>query len=47
MLDAGLDTTLRIEVPPGAAALQLLVPGMTVAVFIDRHGVVDGVEVMH
>jgi len=47
MPDAGLDTTRRIEVPPGAGVLRLLVPGVAVAVYIDRHCVPDGVEVTH
>jgi len=45
MLDAGLDTTRRVEVPPGAGVLRLLVSGMAVGVFVDRRCVVDGVEV--
>jgi len=49
MPDAGLDTTRRVEsvckVPPGAGVLRLLVPGMLVGVFIDRHSVADRVEV--
>jgi hypothetical protein len=45
MPDAGLDTTRRVQVPPGAGVLRLLVPGMAVAVFVDRRGVADGVEV--
>jgi hypothetical protein len=48
MPDAGLDTTRRIEfacmVPLGAGVLRLLVPGVAVAVIIDRCCVVDGVE---
>jgi len=45
MLDAGLDTTRRVEVPPGAGVLRLLVPSVAVGVFIDRRCVGDGVEV--
>jgi len=42
MLDAGLDTTRRFEVPPGAGVLRLLVPGVAVGVFIDRRCVAEG-----
>jgi hypothetical protein len=45
MPDAGLDTTRRVEVPPGAGVLQLLVPGVAVGVFVDLRRVADGVEV--
>jgi len=49
MPDAGLDTTRRVEsvcvIPLGAGVLRLLVPGVAVAVIIDRRCVVDGVEV--
>ena len=45
MPDAGLDTTRRVEVPPGAGVLRLLVPGVAVGVFVDRRCVADGVEV--
>jgi hypothetical protein len=45
MPDAGLDTTRRIEVPPGAGVQRLLVPGVAVGVFVDRRCVADGVEV--
>jgi len=45
MPNGGLDTTRRVEVPPGAGVLQLLVPGMAVGVLIDRRCVADGVEV--
>jgi len=45
MPDAGLYTTRRAEVPPGAGVLRLLVPGMAIGVFIDRRCVEDGVEV--
>ena len=45
MLDAGLDTTRRVDVPPGAGVLRLRVPGVAVGVFIDRRCVADGVEV--
>jgi len=47
MPGAGLDTMRRVEVPPGAGVLRLLVPGMAVGVFIDCHCVADGVEVTH
>jgi len=43
--DAGLDTTRRVEVPPGAGVSRLLVPGVAVGVYVDRHCVVDRVEV--
>jgi hypothetical protein len=46
MPDAGLDTMRRVEVPPGAGVLRLLVPGVAVGVFVDRRCVADGVEVM-
>jgi len=45
MPDVGLDTTRRIEVPPAAGVLWLLVPGVAVGVCIDRCIVVDGVDV--
>jgi len=45
MPDAGLDPTRRVEVPPGAGVLQLLVPGVAVGVSVDRRCVADGVEV--
>ena len=45
MPDAWLDTTRRVEVPPGAGVLRLLVPGVAVGVFVDRRSVGDGVEV--
>jgi len=45
MPDAGLDTMRRVEVPPGAGVLWLLVPGVAVGVFVDRRCVADGVEV--
>jgi len=45
MPDAGLDTTRRVKVPPGAGVLRLLVPGVVVAVFVDHRCVADGVEV--
>jgi hypothetical protein len=44
MPNAGLDTMRRIEVPPGARVLRLLVTGIAVGVFIDRCCVADGVE---
>jgi hypothetical protein len=47
MPGAGLDTTPRVEVPPGAGELRLLVPGFTVGIFVDCHCVADGVAVMH
>jgi len=49
MMDAGLDTTRRVEsvciVLQGAGVLRLLVPGAAVGVTIDRRCVADGVEV--
>jgi hypothetical protein len=36
MPNAGLDTTRRVEVPPGAVVLRLLVTGVAVGVFIKR-----------
>ena len=49
MLDAGLDTTRRVEsvceFPLGAVVLRLLVPGVAVGVFIDCRCVADGMEV--
>jgi hypothetical protein len=45
MPDVGLDTTRLIEVSQGAGVLPLLVPGVAVEGFIDRHCVADGVEV--
>jgi len=45
MPDAGMDTTQRVKVPPGAGVSRLLVPGVAVGVYIDRHCVVDWVEV--
>jgi hypothetical protein len=45
MPNAGLDTTRRIEVPPGTGVLRLFVPSVAVGVFIERHSVADGVEV--
>jgi hypothetical protein len=45
MPDAGLDTTRCVEVPPGDGVRPLIVPGMVVAVFIDRRCVADMVEV--
>jgi len=49
MLDAGLDTTRRVESvcvsPLGAGVLRLHVPGVAVGVFIDRRCVADGVQV--
>jgi hypothetical protein len=47
MPDAGLVTTQRVEVSPGAGVLRLLVPGVAVRVFVDRRCVADGVEVTH
>ena len=51
MPDARQHTTRCVEsvceVPQGASVLQLLVPGMAVGGIIDRHYVVDGVEVTH
>ena len=45
MPDAGLETMRRIEVPPGAVVLRLLVPGVAGGVFIDCRCVAHGVEV--
>jgi len=45
MPNAGLDTTRRVTVPPGAGVLRLLVTGVAVGVFIDRRSVAHGVEV--
>jgi hypothetical protein len=45
MPDAGLDTIRRVEVPPGAGVLRLLVPCVAVGVFVDRRCAADGVEV--
>jgi len=45
MPNAGLDTTRRVAVPPGAGVLRPLVTGVAVGVFIDRRCVADGVEV--
>jgi hypothetical protein len=45
MPNAGLDTTRRVAVPPGAGVLRLLVTGVVVGVFIDRRCVADRVEV--
>jgi len=47
MPNVGLDTTRRVEVPPGAGVLRLLVTGMAVEIFIDRRCVADRVEVTH
>jgi len=43
--NAGLDTTRRVAVPPGAGVLRLLVTGVAVGVFIHRRCVADVVEV--
>jgi hypothetical protein len=45
MLDTGLDTTRRVEVPPDAGVLRMLVPDMAVEDLIDCRCLVDGVEV--
>jgi len=45
MPDAGLDALGHLEVPPSAGVLRLLRPCVVVGVFIDRLGVVGGVEV--
>jgi len=45
MLNAGLDTTRRVVVPPGAGVLRLLVTSVAVGVFVDRRCVADGLEV--
>jgi len=47
MPDVGLDTTRRVDVPPGAGVLRLLVPSVAVGVFIDQSCVADRVEVTH
>jgi hypothetical protein len=46
MPNAGQNETRCIEVPPGAGVLQLLVPSIAVAVFVDRYCVADRVEVL-
>jgi hypothetical protein len=50
MPDAGWDTMRRVQpacvVQLGAGVLRRHVPGVAVGVIIDRHSVVDGVEVM-
>jgi hypothetical protein len=46
MPNAGLDTTRRVAVLPGAGVLRLLVTSVAVGIFIDRRCVADGVEVM-
>jgi hypothetical protein len=43
--DAGLDTTQRVGVSPGASVLRLLVPEVAVGVFSDRSSEGNGVEV--
>jgi len=45
MLDAGLDTTQLVEVPPDAGVVRLLVPDVAVGVYIDHRCAADGVEV--
>jgi hypothetical protein len=49
MPDVKLDTMRRVEsvreVPPGAGALQLFLPGMAVSVIIDRRCGADRVRV--
>ena len=49
MPDAGLDSSQCIEsvceVTLGAGVLQQLEPSMEVGVFVDRHCLVDGVDV--
>jgi hypothetical protein len=51
MPDAGLDTTQRVEsvgvILLGTGVLRLHVPSVAGGVIIDRHCVVDGVEVTH
>jgi hypothetical protein len=47
MPNAGLDTTRRVEVPPSAVVIRLLVTGMAVGVVTDHRCVADGVEVTH
>jgi hypothetical protein len=46
MPKAGLDTTRRIEVPPGAGVLRLLVLAVGVGVVNDRRCGAHRVEVM-
>jgi hypothetical protein len=46
MPNAGLDTMRRVEVPPGASVLRLLLTSVVAGVVIDRRCVADGVEVM-
>jgi hypothetical protein len=50
MPDVGQDTTQRVDpvcmFPLGTSVLRLLVPGVAVGVYIDRHSRADGVEVM-
>ena len=45
MPDTKLHTMRRVELPPGAGMLRLLVPGVVVGVFIDCCCVADEVEV--
>jgi len=45
MLNAGLDTMQRAEVPQGAGVLCRLEAGETAAVFIDHRCVRDAVDV--
>jgi len=45
MHDAWLDTTRRVEVPPDAGVVRLLVPSVAVGECIDRRCLVDMVEV--
>jgi hypothetical protein len=44
MPNAGLDTMQRVEDPPGAGVLRLLVTSVVVGGFIDRGWVADRVE---
>jgi hypothetical protein len=46
MPNTGLDTTRRVDVPPGAGVLQLLAIGMKVRVFMDCRCVADGMDLM-
>jgi len=47
MPDAGVNTTRRVEDPPGAGVIRVLVPSLAVGICIDRRCVADGVEVTH
>jgi len=47
MPNTGLDTTRRVEVPPGAGVLRLLVTSVAVGVCIDRRCLEHRVEITH